>query len=57
MFPSKPGSIATGMVVNHQTRGMLPKIKHKGWNSLTQLVWWSLWKERNKYHRDDPGES
>jgi hypothetical protein len=30
------------------TRGMLPKIKHKGWNSLTQLVWWSLWKERNK---------
>jgi hypothetical protein len=27
---------------------MLPKIKHKGWNSLTQLVWWSLWKERNK---------
>jgi hypothetical protein len=27
---------------------MLPKVKHNGWNSLCQLVWWTVWKERNK---------
>jgi hypothetical protein len=30
------------------TRSMLPKNKHRGWIALTQLVWWTIWKERNK---------
>jgi hypothetical protein len=30
------------------TRAMLPKIKRKGWNSLSQLIWWTMWKERNR---------
>ena len=31
------------------TQQLLPRFKRKAWTSLTHLVWWSIWKERNAH--------